>query len=144
MPHLNLMKVKTKTIFDILNDLTFNKVPWSEQDQKQVQSYMLNRLLSMNPDYLPIVAEVQAITDLLSPEQYYNFYLDLLPKKKTFNKYISSKSEKNVKLLSFLAKQLQCSTREIEMYLEVDSSGILEYLTKFGLTEKEVKKEYGI
>ena len=138
------MKVKTKTIFDILNDLTFNKVPWSEQDQKQVQSYMLNRLLSMNPDYLPIVAEVQAITDLLSPEQYYNFYLDLLPKKKTFNKYISSKSEKNVKLLSFLAKQLQCSAREIEMYLEVDSRGILEYLTKFGLTEKEVKKEYGI
>jgi len=134
----------SKTIFDILNDLTFNKVQWKDQEQKQVQPYMLNRLLSMNPDYLPFVAEVQPITDLLNTEQYYNFYLDLLPKKKTFNKYISSKSDKNVKLLKFLAEKIGCSSREVELYLEVDSNGIKEYLTKFGLTEKEVKKEYGI
>ena len=63
------MEVKEKTIFDFLNDLTFNKTPWSEQtasDRKKFQPYMINRWLSMNSDYLEIVPECQRITDILS------------------------------------------------------------------------------
>ena len=47
-------------------------------------TWMLNRWFSMHPDYLEIIAECQSMTDNLSPELFYKFYSDLLPKKKFF------------------------------------------------------------
>ena len=88
-------KVKSKTIFDYLNDITFNKTPW--EDDKRFQPYMVSRWLSMHPDYLPIVAEVQPITSRLSSREFYVFFTDLLPKRKFYVKYAKG-GKKNIKL----------------------------------------------
>jgi len=144
--------IKQKTLFDILNDLTVNKVRWEDQTEhskKQVQPYMLNRFLSMNSNYLDFVAECQSLTDLLTPEMYYKFYLDLLPKQKTFNKYIKGKNELDPKqrtLLIFLSQRLQMSQREAEDYFNLPNSKtmIKEYLNGIGINDKQCKSEFGI
>lgn len=144
-----MAEIKAKTIFDILNDLTFNKVPWKDQDQKKVQTWMLNRWLSMHPDYLEIIAECQPMTDNLTPELWYRFYVDLLPKKKFFTKYISKKGDKEGsmdKLINFLSDKLQCSKNEMEDYLEIlipiHESEVKNYIRKFGYDDKSIKREF--
>lgn len=138
---------KKKTIFDVLTDITYNKTPWSEQDQKIVQPYMLNRFLSMNPDYLDIVAYCQPITDRLTSEFYYKFYLDVLPKKKTFNKYISAKPNENVNepLVEFISERMQLGSREVIDILESTSSeSIKSYILSHGFSEEQCKKKFNI
>jgi len=149
-------EIKQKTIFDILNDLTFNKVPWesqSESDQKKVQMWMINRWFSMHLDYLEVIAECQPTTDLLDTKLYYKFYLDLLPKKKFFTKYISNKSEKDKKLgkvIGFLADKMQMSKDEAEQCVDVLMelpSGLVEirnFIKLYGYDDKGVKNEFGI
>ena len=145
MQLLNLMK--QKTIFDILNDLTYNKVKWEDQDQKQVQPYMLNRWLSMHPDYLEIIAYCQPTTDLLNPEFYYKFYVDLLPKQKFFTKYQTGKKDEKVNsnLIAFLSQRLELSFKEIDDLLEVvNHDDLKEYIKGHGYTDKQLKKEFGL
>jgi hypothetical protein len=143
--------LKQKTIFDLLNDITFNKVPWKEQtesDQKKVQPFMMNRWFSMSKDYLDIIAYFQPKTDLMTNEQYYNFYLDLLPKQKFFVKYIKSQKELDSKrgtLLKFLSERLQLSEREVDYYLEITSKEeIKEYLHGCGFMDKQLKSDFGL
>lgn len=149
-------EIKQKTIFDILNDLTFNKVSWedqSESDQKKFQMWMINRWFSMHPDYLEVIAECQPTTDLLDVKTYYKFYLDLLPKKKFFTKYIKNQSEKEGKfgkVIGFLADKLQMSKDESEGCLDVLMelpSGMVEiksFIKLYGYDDKRVKSEFGI
>lgn len=151
-----MSEIKSKSIFDLLNDLTFNKTSWKDQvdsDRKKFQPYMVNRWLSMHPDYLEIVSECQNITNNLQSREFYNFYLDLLPKKKFFTKYVSNKSDKEKKydkLVSFLKDRLQCSEKEMEEHLETlfelpgGISIIRDQLKKYGFDDKQIKKEFGL
>ena len=46
---------KPATLFDHLANITWKKKPWSElteSDQKSFTPYLINRWLSMNPDYI--------------------------------------------------------------------------------------------
>lgn len=151
-----MSEIKAKTIFDILNDLTFNKVRWEEQsdsDQKKVQTFMLNRWFSMHPDYLEIIAMCQPTTDLLDTKMYYKFYLDLFPKKKFFTKYISNKADKEskmTKIIEFIADKLQMSEQEAEQCLDILlelPTGVIEiksFIKLYGYDDKRVKAEFGI
>lgn len=136
-----------KTIFDILNDITFNKVKWEDQDQKQVQTYMLNRWLSMSDEYLDIIAYCQPTTDLLTPELYYKFYVDLLPKRKFFTKYISGKKESSYSepLLIFLCERLELGIEEVEeMLMFLTKEELREYIRSFGYDDKKMKKDFNL
>lgn len=151
-----MAEIKAKTIFDILNDLTFNKVRWedqSETEQKKVQTWMINRWFSMHPDYLEVIAECQPTTDLLDTKLYYKFYLDLLPKKKFFTKYISNKSDKEskmTKVIEFIADKLQMSKQEAEQCLDILlelPTGITElksFIKLYGYDDKRIKSEFSL
>lgn len=151
-----MSEIKSKSIFDFLNDLTFNKVSWedqSESDRKKIQPYMMTRWFSMNQDYLDLISECQVVTDTLTPKQYYQFYLDLLPKKKFFTKYISNKSDKEKKykkVIEFLSPKLQVSESQMEEYLEIlfelpgGFTQIKEEIMKYGYDEKSTSKEFGL
>ena len=75
----------------------------------------------MHPDYLPIVAECQRVIDNLSPEMVYKFYLDLLPKRKFFTKYISSKKDDGGytdKLFPVLSQEYGFSAVEFDLFMD--------------------------
>lgn len=105
----------------------------------------------MHPDYLELIAECQPHTVNLTSELLYEFYLDILPKKKFFTKYISNKSEKLYpKVVLFLADKLNVGVTEMEDYLlvllELDGGIDLvrNEIKKYGYDDKTRKKEFGI
>lgn len=140
--------MKQKTFFDILNDITFNKIPWKDQDQKLVQPYMINRWFSMSNDYLDLIAELQPMTDMMAVDQYYEFYRDLLPKKKFFVKYIKSQVEKDSKtdaLIAFLSQRMEMSKTEVLESIDfISNDDLKNYIRSHGFSDKQIKNDFGV
>ena len=139
--------VKAKTIFQHLSGIKEKKESWeslSEMDKKSFTPFIINRWLSMNMDLLPIINVLQKYTiGLLTPRDVYKVYLDFLPKKKTFDKYIKGKKDGkyNKELLGYLSKWYGVSQREVVDYLEIlPKEEVISILMKYGLTDKEAKK----
>ena len=146
-----MSKVKRKNLFDHINAITSQQHPdyWdeiSDEDKKSWSNYMVNRFLSMKPDWIEFVNEVQKYP--LQPKELYKVYIDILPKKKQWLKYI--KGEKKMKypnwVYDIVAKHLQISMREagdaVEMY-ELSHGGqaeLTDILIKYGKTEQEIRK----
>ena len=145
------MSVKKKSLFDHISQITAVQNPnyWediSDEDKKSWSNYMVNRFLSMKPEWIEFVNEVQRHP--LKPKELYKVYIDILPKKKQWLKYI--KGDKKMKypkwVYEIVAKDLQCSIREssdaIDMY-EISAGGqaeLADILFKYGVEEKEVRK----
>lgn len=152
------MSLKSKSIFDFLNCLFYTKTKWddlSELDKKAFNPYMINRFISMDMDYVGIVNYLQQYTITgMAPREVYKLYLDFLPKRKFFAKYIKSATEKSEKvsknLLEFISRQENWSedeTYENLLYMLSTPSGvsaIKQYLKMFGFTDAEISKNYGI
>jgi hypothetical protein len=139
----------SKSIFDLVNDITFNKTAWSEQsdvDKKQFSPYMMNRIVSMDYTLIEFVNYIQQYTPILSNENVYNVYLDVLPKKKMYNKYIGNKTEnKQQKLIDFIMINYQLNERETKQLLtNLTNTELIQEIMRYGYTEKEIKKEYGL
>lgn len=119
-----------KDIFGHLNNITEDKRFWhqlSVQEQKTANIYLLNRFISMKYDYIGIVNEIQ---NLNAPPSYvYNLYISIIPKQKTFFKYLK-KSIKEIKGddLEIISKVFEVSEREAKEYIELLDKGQLESL----------------
>lgn len=145
---------KAKTIFDHLSGLTDKKISWeqlSEADKKSFSSYMVNRFLSMNMDFIELINEFQKYTiGGLSSREVYKLYLDILPKQKQFNKYIKGKKEEkyNTELVELLSKHFLISEKQAVEYLDMSHETSLntlkEIVKKYGKTDKEVDKLFKI
>ena len=117
--------VKAKSLFDHLGGITYKKDKWeslSEMDKNEIQRYTNGQLKS---------------------RELYKVYLDVLPKKKSFDKYIKGKSEskwdKNV--IKYLCEYFKLSSREVEDYLEILSKDeVKSIIQKFGVDKKEIDK----
>jgi hypothetical protein len=107
-------------IFTILNYITWDKKLWDEltpEEKNCVQPFMINRYISMDKNYIEAVNVFQKYN--LSPKSVYEFYLEIIPKRKTFLKYIKSNKKSDQNILLLLSKHLQCSEREIKEYLDL-------------------------
>lgn len=141
-------KIKTLGLFDHLNQIQcvqdpdyFSKL--TDGDKKTWQTWMINRFLSMVPDYIEIINEVQHLSSVLTNDQYYKLLIGIIPKRKTYSKFIKSTSvdkySKNV--MTFLANHFECSTREINDYLNIlNENDIKAIYQKYGFEEKQIKK----
>ena len=143
--------IKKKSLFDHIQAVTSQQNPnyWdeiSDDDKKTWSNFMVNRFLSMKPDWIDLVNEVQKYP--LKPKELYKVYADILPKKRQWLKYI--KGDKQMKhpkwLYEIVAKHLQCSIREaneaVDMY-EMSYGGqaeLVDILIKYGKTEDECRK----
>tara|TARA_R110000822_G_scaffold3419_1_gene15082 strand:- start:892 stop:1299 length:408 start_codon:yes stop_codon:yes gene_type:complete len=131
------------TIFQWLDEISYNKTPWSsftEKDQESFNRYMINRFISMKEDYIDIVNLVQKYP--LSNVALYNFYCKTIPKSKSFFRYIKpKKSMVNEELISILAKRFQLSKREIkDNYHLIGKDLAKNILLNIGIDEKQIKK----
>lgn len=146
------MSTKPMTIFDHLANITEKKTPWdklSELDQKAFSPYLINRWLSMSPDLIEYVDMFQQYTiGELDRKHVYQLYLDLLPKKRFYTKYIKGKGadKYNKELIEMLRNHFEVPSKEAEEYvdmlatLDVGDECIREFLRKYGKTDKEIVK----
>jgi hypothetical protein len=154
--------MKIKSIFDFINCLTIDKVPWeslSESDMKAFSIFMVNKWLSMNMDYIGIVNFLQQFNLVgMDKREAYNLYLDLLPKKKVYLKYVSKNKddhikEYNSKLIDFISFQENWSKFETEENIELLNVTleyqiflklILEYLNMYGISDNDAFSNFGL
>ncbi len=133
-----------KEFFTILKYLTWEKKPWkdlNDLEKESFNSYMVNRYISMYPEYVELVNLVQNIS-YNEKEKIYNIYLNLLPKKNVYLKYIkSSKKDISNELIDKLSFYFDISKREIREYLPLLSKDIIkEILLELGTEDKIIKK----
>ena len=133
-----------KNIFDWLKEINSTKSHpdiFTNQDWDIWNSYMVHRFLSMNPDYIELVNEVQSLPPS-NKKQIYSIYREYIPKNNKWSKYVKSSSKEFDKdLVLQLKKHFNVSAREIKDYLKIlDKKEVQSILSKQGLEEKEIKK----
>jgi len=133
-------------LFSWINELLVKKRPWdsfSDEDRKKFSPFMVNRYLSMNDDFLPFVNHFQKYTiEVMSPKAVYQFYCNLLPKKKTFLRYLSGKKSKtNETVVPFIMDYFEVSKKQASEYYKLMTKEELTSLVKkFGKSDKEIKR----
>ena len=133
-----------KNVFDWLKEINYNKRPvssFNEKDWDIWNSYMVHRFISMDPNYLEIVNEAQAILPQ-NKKEIYSIYKEYIPTNQKWNKYVKSKTKKaNPELIVYLRNYWECSSKEAKEYIEVlDISEIIRILTSMGIEKKELKQ----
>ena len=138
---------KQKEIKDLwgwLNEITLYKSPIeniSQESWDKWNSYMINRYVSMDIRYIELVNYIQTIP-YDNKQQIYLIYREMIPKQKTFFKYLKvSKRKKNLQAIDYVAKHFECSLGEAEEYMDLlREHGVRGVLYKMGITDKEADK----
>lgn len=130
-------------LFDWLNEITDKKRSWysfSTEERDSFNPYMIHRFVSMKEEYVDVVDTIQKY--VIGNRLIYEFYCNVLPKKRTFFKYTkSTKSLPNKELVSILAKYLEISEREvIDNFDLMGKDYIKDVLLNIGIEEKTIKK----
>jgi len=135
------------TIFNWINEILVSKKNWDDftkDEQKKFSPFIINRWLSMEPEFIEIVNYFQKYSiGTLEPREVYKWYCEILPKGKRFNKYIKGKKYKKYdsELLSLLTNYFECSKLEVKQNLElIDKIELKEILEKYGKDKKTIKR----
>lgn len=148
----NTITKESKSLIDVINDLTYNKVPYekySDIDKKEIIPFQINKFLSMNPYYIDVINQCQQYTvGILKPREVFKLYNDLLPKQKQFNKFIKAKKNTtkiNDKLIQYFSDYYLCSKKEAEEYISLlskkgDINAILNIVQKYGISKQGALK----
>ena len=144
--------IRRKSLFDHIKEITSvqHKTYWkkiSDEDKKTWSNFMVNRFLSMNSNWLELVNEVQQYD--LPPEILYKLYIDILPKRKVWLKYIKGR-KKMIEYprwaLDIVSNHYQINLQEAKNYIEMflfTEGGmyeLAELFGKYGAEPKEIKK----
>ena len=110
--------------FDHIKNLHTKQRSWddfNDEERKSFNIYIINKALSMNPNYLDIVNMVQRYTNnMLNPKEVFNLYYSLLPTKFKFYKWIKgAKTKKEKEKAEYLAIHFKISIREAYDYLKI-------------------------
>ena len=112
--------------FDHIKNLHTKKRRWedfNDEEKKSFNVFIINKGLSMNPNYLGIVNMVQNFTGLnqiISSKEVFNIYFNLLPTNFRYYKWIKGeKTKKDREKAEYLAMHFKVSTREAYDYLQL-------------------------
>ena len=134
------------TIIDWMNQLLVQKKPWdefTEDEQKRFSPFIINRWLSMDKEFIEIVNYFQKYSiGTLESREVYEWYRNILPKGKRFNKYIKSKMNKKYDdyLINTLCNYFECSKLQVVEYIKlISKEDLVSILEKYGTTPKQIK-----
>ena len=143
----------TKSLFDHITNITSVQYPkyWDsleEVDKKSWSNYMVHRFLSMNPDWIEILSEIQPYTQTLEPRQLYLALIGILPKGRYYMKYIKGKKADKYDswLVDLIKQDFNCSLKESEEYCEIlyattEGRENIKYICeKYGIDKKQITK----
>ena len=142
-----------KSLFDHIKAVTqfqdpnyFEKL--EEGDKKTWSNYMIHRFLSMNPDWIELISDLQPYTEQLQPKQMYLAYIGIIPKGKYYLKYVKGKKETKYEdfLVDLIKEDFQCSKREALDYCDIlygtrEGRENIKYICeKYGVDKKQITK----
>ena len=134
------------TIIDWMNQLLVHKKSWdefTEDEQKRFSPFIINRWLSMDKEFIEIVNYFQKYSiGTLESREVYEWYRNILPKGKRFNKYIKSKMNKKYDdyLINTLCNYFECSKLQVVEYIKlISKEDVVSILEKYGTNPKQIK-----
>ena len=133
-------------LFKWIDELFVGKRDWdsfSDADKKSFSPFMVVRYLSMNKDILPLVNHYQNyIIEVMPHKAVYQFWCGVLPKKKTYLKYIKGKKDKfNKEVIDYLVRYFEVSKQQASEYIKlIPKENLSHMLKEYGKTDKEIKK----
>jgi len=139
-----MSKKQIKDLWGWLNEITLYKTPIediSEESWDKWNSYMIHRYVSMNIKYIEIVNYIQTLP-YENKQQIYLIYREMIPKQKTFLKYVKSRVKKKpATLVEYVAKYFECGLGEAEEYIDIlRENGTRRVLYDMGIEDKEADK----
>jgi hypothetical protein len=134
-----------KTLFDHLNAITDKKDPkyWDtldESERKTWSNYMILRFLSMKPEWIELIADIQPYLQEAPPKAMYLCLIGLIPKTRAFLKYMKPASSEKYEdwIIELICKYYNVSKLQAEEYY------LILYQTTSGKTHiKEIAEAYG-
>jgi hypothetical protein len=142
-----------KSLFDHIKAITNEQDPkyydnLSEEDKKTWSNFMINRFLSMNPDWIEIIATILPLTQTLEPKDMYKLYISIIPKGRYFLKYMKGKSAEKYEsfIIELIKKEYDCSETQSIEYLDIlysnrEGRENLKYISeKYGIDKKQITK----
>jgi hypothetical protein len=117
------------TLFDHIKNITTTKGAYLGDEGWN--NWMINRFLSMDPDYCEVVNIVQKNTWQMKGENLYNLYKDLIPKQYKYLKYVKASKKVDYKPEEIEAVQsyFEVSKKEAKEYINMLPKGELENIT---------------
>ena len=134
-----------KKLFDHINAITSEQDPkyfdkLSEEDLKSWSNFMINRFLSMKPEWVTQIADIQPYIQEAPPRAVYLALIGLIPKTRAFLKYMKPASADKYEnwVIELVARKYEVSLTEAEDYVHI------LYQTTAGKTHiKEIAEAYG-
>ena len=115
----------------------------TEDEQKRFSPFIINRWLSMDKEFIEIVNYFQKYSiGTLESREVYEWYRNILPKGKRFNKYIKSKMNKKYDdyLINTLCNYFECSKLQVVEYIKlISKEDLVSILEKYGTNPKQIK-----
>lgn len=131
------------TVFSWFKEITFSKRKWEEFSESELSTwntYMINRILSMNVDFIELINYVQSVKNL-KPKEIYNIYIKYIPKKNIYSEYIIPSIKENKhsqENINYLAEYLNCSKKEVKQYLPlIPEKELSDFFNNFTKPTKE-------
>jgi hypothetical protein len=142
-----------KSLFDHIKAITGEQdlKYWEkldEGDRKTWSNYMVFRFLSMNTDWIDLIAQIQPYVQKLPPQTLYRTLIDLIPKGRHYLKYVKGSKTTNYEtwLQEIIVREFECSIREGDEYLDIlhatrnGREEIKKLCERYGIEEKQIKK----
>jgi len=142
-----------KKLFDHLRAITDEQDPnyfdkLSEEDLKTWSNFMINRFLSMKPEWVEMIAAILPLSQTLQPKELYNLYINIIPKGRHFLKYISGKKEDKYEdfVVDLIKKEYLCSEAQANDYLDIlystrEGRENIKYICeRYGIDKKQITK----
>jgi hypothetical protein len=143
---------KALSLFEHLKQITDVQNPkyWdtlSDADLRTWSNYMVFRFLSMKYEWVELIADLQPYLQEIPPKSLYLTLIDIIPKGRTFLKYISPNKSENYEdwIIDLVSKTYEVSKLEAEEYVKILYSidgghGKLKQIAQsFGIEEKKIK-----
>lgn len=131
-------------LFDWLKEINYKKThpsAFNTDDWKTFAPYMIHRYLSLHPELIVLVNEVQMF-NVNNKRVIYDAYRHLLPKQNRFAKYIKGKTDKVSKeLVTIVSKYFEVSNMESKKYIKMlTRDELIRIVGLYGHTKKQIKK----
>jgi len=134
-----------KTLFDHINAITQDKNPkyWDmlgESERKTWSNYMILRFLSMKPEWIELIADIQPYLQEAPPKATYLCLIGLIPKTRAFLKYMKPASSEKYEdwIIELVARYYSVSILQAEEYY------LILHQTTLGKQHiKEIAEAYG-
>lgn len=132
------------TPFDFLKIVHNKEIKWNnltEEDHKAYNTFIINKALSFNSEYLDIVNNIQKYTP--TSKESFKYLQSMTSNRFKYNKWIKgAKTTKfNKDLVELVSAHFECSQQQAEDYLSVlDKKELKSFLNHLGIQDDQIKK----